>query len=58
MTAIAVSGVIGGPLSGWLLKVSEGWHGLAAWQWLFILEAHTDHAVRHCRAFSSGGSPC
>lgn len=39
MTAIAMSGVIGGPLSGWLLKVSEGWHGLAAWQWLFILEA-------------------
>ncbi len=39
MTAIAVSGVVGGPLSGWLLKVSEGWHGLAAWQWLFILEA-------------------
>lgn len=39
MTAIAVSGVVGSPLSGWLLKVSEGWHGLAAWQWLFILEA-------------------
>ena len=39
MTAIAASGVIGGPLSGWLLKVSSGWLGLAAWQWLFILEA-------------------
>lgn len=39
MTAIAVSGVIGGPLSGWLLKISDGWYGLAAWKWLFILEA-------------------
>ncbi len=38
MTAIAVSGVVGGPLSGWLLEVTAGWHGLAAWQWLFILE--------------------
>lgn len=39
MTAIAMSGVIGSPLSGWLLKTTEGWRGLAAWQWLFILEA-------------------
>lgn len=38
MTAIAVAGVIGGPLSGWLLKTMAGWHGLASWQWLFILE--------------------
>jgi sugar phosphate permease len=38
MTAIAVAGVIGGPLSGWLLKTTEGWNGLASWQWLFILE--------------------
>lgn len=39
MTAIALAGVIGGPFSGWLLKVTDGWHGLASWQWLFILEA-------------------
>lgn len=39
MTAISVAGVLGGPLSGWLLKVTEGWHGLHAWRWLFILEA-------------------
>ncbi|WP_345736610.1 MFS transporter [Prosthecobacter algae] len=39
MTAIAVSGVIGSPLSGWLLKITDGWHGLPAWKWLFILEA-------------------
>ncbi len=37
MTAIPLSGVVGGPLSGWLL----GWNGvagLAGWQWLFVLE--------------------
>ena len=38
MTAIAISGVVGGPLSGYILKSfngANGWHG---WQWLFLLE--------------------
>jgi ACS family tartrate transporter-like MFS transporter len=37
MTAIPISAVIGGPLSGALLGLN-GWHGLAGWQWLFLLE--------------------
>lgn len=39
MTGIPVAGVIGGPLSGWILKSMAGVHGLAGWQWLFLLEA-------------------
>ncbi|WP_321933494.1 MFS transporter [Paraburkholderia sp. J8-2] len=38
VTAVALSGLIGGPLSGWLLKTLDGvnqWHG---WQWLFLVE--------------------
>lgn len=38
MTAIALSGVIGGPLSGWILKELAGTNGWAGWQWLFLLE--------------------
>lgn len=38
MTAIPVSGVVGGPLSGWILHGMPGVAGLAGWQWLFILE--------------------
>ncbi|MEO8627648.1 MAG: MFS transporter [Betaproteobacteria bacterium] len=38
MTAIAISGVIGGPLSGLIMKSLAGMHGLAGWQWLFLLE--------------------
>ncbi|AMO94619.1 major Facilitator Superfamily protein [Collimonas fungivorans] len=39
MTGVPISGVIGGPLSGWIMKAMPGVHGLAGWQWMFILEA-------------------
>lgn len=39
MTAVAVSGVIGGPLSGWIMNFMPGLYGLAGWQWMFIIEA-------------------
>jgi D-galactonate transporter len=39
MAAIPLSGVIGGPLSGWMLgHFSAGQGGMAAWQWLFLLQ--------------------
>jgi MFS transporter, ACS family, tartrate transporter len=37
MTASALAGVIGGPLSGAILN-TETMMGLSAWQWLFIVE--------------------
>ena len=37
MTAVPVSGVVGGPLSGALLTLN-GLFGLAGWQWLFLME--------------------
>src|ERR1044071_5673439 len=37
MTAVPVTGVIGGPLSGALLEL-DGLYGLAGWQWLFLVE--------------------
>ena len=35
---IALSGVIGGPLSGWIMNTFGGLYGLHGWQWLFLLE--------------------
>src|SRR6059036_3838956 len=37
MTATAIAGVIGGPISGILLNL-HGIAGLAGWQWLFLIE--------------------
>ncbi len=39
MTAIPLSGVIGGPLSGAIMAGLDGARGMAGWQWLFVLEA-------------------
>ncbi|RDK06628.1 MFS transporter [Cupriavidus lacunae] len=38
MTAIALSGVIGGPLSGWVMQGFDGHNGWSGWQWMFLLE--------------------
>ncbi|GAA0798849.1 MULTISPECIES: MFS transporter [Cupriavidus] len=38
MTAVALSGVIGGPLSGWIMQTFDGHNGWAGWQWMFLLE--------------------
>ena len=37
MTATSLAGVVGGPLSGYLLKL-DGVAGLRGWQWLFLSE--------------------
>ncbi|HMM75172.1 MAG TPA: MFS transporter [Gammaproteobacteria bacterium] len=38
VTAVAVSGVIGNPLSGWIMQSFDGRQGWHGWQWLFLLE--------------------
>jgi D-galactonate transporter len=39
MAGNPVSGIIGGPLSGFILHHFTNTQGIAGWQWLFILEA-------------------
>ena len=37
-TGMPVAGVIGGPLSGWIMHAFDHAGGLKGWQWLFLLE--------------------
>jgi ACS family phthalate transporter-like MFS transporter len=36
--AIALAGIIGGPVSGWIMTTASGFGGLRGWQWLFLIE--------------------
>lgn len=38
VAAIAVSGVVGNPISGWIMDKLSGAMNLAGWQWLFLSE--------------------
>jgi D-galactonate transporter len=39
MTGNPLAGIIGGPFSGAIMRFFSGTHGIAGWQWLFLLEA-------------------
>lgn len=64
MTAIALSGVVGGPLSGWIMQAFAGVNGWTGWQWLFLLEGipslimgavvyfYLDDGIRHAKWLS------
>lgn len=49
--AIAVSGMTGGPLSGWILQHMAGVEGLKGWQWLFLIEGLLPIAMGICANF-------
>jgi MFS family permease len=38
MTAIAISNVVGSPISGAIMQYMDGYNGWRGWQWLFLLE--------------------
>jgi D-galactonate transporter len=39
LAAVAVAGLVGNPVSGWIMHSLSGTFGLQGWQWLFVLEA-------------------
>ena len=45
MTAIAVSNLVGSPLSGGIMQYMDGAAGLSGWRWLFLLEGLPSIAI-------------
>ncbi|HEY5744252.1 MAG TPA: MFS transporter, partial [Terrimicrobiaceae bacterium] len=39
LAAVPIAGILGGPLSGWILDAFEQFAGMRGWQWLFVIEA-------------------
>jgi len=38
LIAMPISLTLGGVLSGWLMTSLNGWHGMAGWQWMLLIE--------------------
>ena len=38
MSGIAIAGILGGPLSGWIMNELAGMNGWKGWQWMFLIE--------------------
>ncbi|MEO6846295.1 MAG: MFS transporter [Chthoniobacterales bacterium] len=38
LSAVAIAGLLGGPLSGWIMQYFNGHFGLEDWRWLFLIE--------------------
>lgn len=38
MSGIAIAGILGGPLSGWIMNDLAGMNGWKGWQWMFLIE--------------------
>jgi MFS family permease len=57
MSAMAISGVVGGPLSGAIMHGMEGYAGMRGWQWLFIVEGLPSAFVGIIAYFYLANSP-
>ena len=55
--AIALSGIVGGPLSGWILQHMGGVGGFKGWQWLFLIEGLLPVLMGVCAYFLLNDRP-
>lgn len=57
MTSTTVSGIIGGPLAGIIMRYCDGLFGLRGWRWLFVTEALPTILLGFFMVFYLDGEP-
>src|SRR6202012_2355122 len=57
MAALPVSGIIGGPLAGWIMTATDGMLGFKGWQYLFLIEGLPAIALGICAYFFIARDP-
>lgn len=58
MSGIAIAGILGGPLSGWIMNDLAGVNGWKGWQWMFLLEGLPAVALGILVLFILDDRPC
>lgn len=57
MFAVPVAGIIGGPVSGFIMTAMDGLGGMRGWQWMFLVEAVPSIALGFICYFYLADSP-
>ncbi|MFC6309878.1 MFS transporter [Paraburkholderia dipogonis] len=57
LLAVPIAGMLGGPLSGWIMSNLHGSLGLRGWQWLFLIEGLPAVALGVLAPFLLSDSP-
>lgn len=57
MSSMAIAGIVGGPVSGLIMRGMEGVWGMHGWQWLFIMEGLPTVAMGFVIYFMLADSP-
>jgi MFS family permease len=57
LTASVIAGIVGGPLTGWVMTAFDGAYGLRGWHWVFLVEGLPSAIYGVCLYFALPNRP-